>query len=55
MGSKDPGIQAKQRQDSVITFEKRKFKLMGSRVPGIKGSRDPGIQGSRDPSKTNTR
>ena len=40
MGSKDPGIQAKQRQDSVITFKKRKFKLMGSRDQGIQAKED---------------
>ena len=35
MGSKDPRIRAKQRQISLITFEKQKSKLMGSRDPRI--------------------
>ena len=35
MGSRDPGIQGKQRQDSVRTFEKRKSKLMVSWDPRI--------------------
>ena len=35
IGSRDPRIQAKQRQISVATFEKQKSKLMGSRDPRI--------------------
>ena len=40
MGSRDPRIQAKQRQISVITFEEPKSKQWDPRIQGSEQNRD---------------